>query len=196
MRQRALRFSPTFILIIVNVLVYVYTSFLSQDLVFTSPSVLQVYGQFNFAIYYMGWWWQIVTSMFVHVSIIHLFSNLFFLLIFGLRGESLFTDCEYYFIYLLSGIVGGLFSLVYLFSPNPITSAGASGAIFGLFGAVIIYLRKVTGRPVMGALFFAFIFFLVTLSEGTNIFAHCGGLFTGLIIGYWLAKNRIKKNFF
>lgn len=190
MRQTNYRFSPTFTLVVVNIAVYIYTSFIGKNFIFTAGHVLQIYGQFNYAILYGGWWWQMITSIFVHVSLVHLASNMFFLLIFGLRAEDLFADSIYYFIYFASGLTGSLFSLVYLFYPNPVTAAGASGAIFGLFGAVIIYLKKVVGGSVIGALLFAFMFFLITLSEGTNIYAHFGGLLAGLVIGYWVARSR------
>jgi rhomboid protease GluP len=190
MKSTVYRLSPTVVLVIANTAVYIYTSLIGNDFVYTASNVLRTYGQYSYAILYGGWWWQLFTSMFVHVSIAHLASNMFFLLIFGLRAEDLFTDGEYYLAYFASGLSGNALSLLYIFYPHPVTSAGASGAILGLFGAVMIYMRKVVGRSVAGALLFAFLFFLITLSTGTNIYAHFGGLLVGLVIGYWLAKNR------
>ena len=155
-----------------------------------SNNVLAIYGQFGYAVLSRGWWWQLITSMFVHVHMVHLASNMFFLLIFGLRAEDLFTDKQYYAVYLASGLVGNLLTL-FLLSPS-IISAGASGALFGLFGAVIVYLRKMVGHSVVGALLFAFVYFIITMSVGTNIFAHLGGLLVGLTVGYWLAIRREK----
>lgn len=187
LRSKKIWFSPTLVLVIVNVAVYIYTSFIGNNFIFTADSVLGIYGQWSYAIFHYGWWWQLITSMFVHVDIVHLSSNTFFLLIFGLRAEELFTDTEYYTVYLASGLTGNLLSLLL---PPLTISAGASGAIFGLFGAVIVYLRKVVERSVVGALLFAFMFLLITVSAGTNILAHFGGLVAGLGIGYWLAKSR------
>jgi rhomboid protease GluP len=184
------RLSPTVALVIANIVVYIYTGLIGNDFIFTASSVLKTYGQHSYAVFYAGWWWQLFTSMFVHVSIAHLASNLLFLLIFGLRAEDLFTSWEYYLVYFASGISGNVLSLLYILYPYPVTSAGASGAIFGLFGAVIIYMRKVVGGSVVGAILFAFLFFFITLSTGINIYAHFGGLFVGLVMGYWLAKNR------
>lgn len=169
-------------------MVYIYTSFIGNNFLVIPAGILKVYGQYNYAVLRLGWWWQLVTSMFVHVNIAHMASNMFFLLIFGLRSEDLFTDTECYLVYFTSGLAGNLLSLLY---PLNVTSAGASGAIFGLFGAVIIYLRKVVERSAVGALLFAFMFFLITVSVGTNILAHFGGLVMGLVIGYLLAKSRI-----
>lgn len=155
-----------------------------------SNNVLAIYGQFGYAVLGRGWWWQLITSMFVHVHIVHLASNMFFLLIFGFRAEDLFTDTQYYAVYLASGLVGNLLTL-FLLSPS-IISAGASGALFGLFGAVLVYLRKMVGHSIVGALLFAFAYFIITVSVGTNIFAHLGGLLAGLTAGYWLAIKREK----
>jgi rhomboid protease GluP len=108
-------------------------------------------------------------------------------LIFGLRAEDFFNGSEYYLAYFASGLAGNLLTLLY---PLEVTSAGASGDIFGLFGAVLIYMRKVIEHSILGAVLFAFVFFMITLSVGTNILAHLGGLVAGLGIGYLLAKSR------
>lgn len=187
LRSTTCRISPTFVLVVVNIAVYIYTSFTGNNFFRTADDVLKIYGQYNYAVLYRGWWWQLVTSMFVHVHIAHIASNMFFLLIFGLRAEDLFSDVEYYLVYLTSGLGGNFLSL--LLSPSTI-SAGASGAIFGLFGAVIVYLRRVVERSVVGALLFAFMFLMITVSTDTNILAHLGGLAVGLGIGYWLANSR------
>jgi len=181
------RFSVTFALVLINIAVYIYTSFIGNDFLNTPLRILRIYGQYNYAVLHLGWWWQLVTSMFVHVNIVHLAGNMFFLLIFGLRAEDFFKDSEYYLVYFTSGLTGNLLTLLY---PLQVTSAGASGAIFGIFGAVIIYMRKVIEHSVLGAVLFAFMFFLITVSIGTNILAHLGGLVVGLGIGYLLAKSR------
>jgi rhomboid protease GluP len=190
LRRTVYRISPTFILVTINVAVYLYTSLIGSNFLYTTDYVLRIYGQSASAILQNGRYWQLITSMFVHVNIAHVASNMFFLLIFGLRAEDFFTDAEYYLVYCASGFAGNLLSLLYTFYPHNVTSAGASGAIFGLFGAVIIYLRKVVERSIVGALIFAFMFFLITISASTNIYAHFGGLVAGLLIGYWLAHKR------
>lgn len=190
LRIRPHRLSPTLVLVAANVALYLYTSLIGRNFVVTASNVLTTYGQYNYAILYRGYWWQLITSMFVHVNVAHIASNMFFLLIFGMRAEEFFTNTEYYFLYFASGLAGNILSLAYLFYPTPVTSVGASGAIFGVFGAVIIFMRRVVGGSVTGALLFAFLFFLITLSSGTNFYAHFGGLFAGLVIGYVLASRR------
>ena len=189
LRPKLHRFSPTLVLVIANVAFYIYTSVLGRNFVVTASGVLTVYGLHSRALL-EGLWWQPVTSMFIHVNLAHIASNMLFLLIFGLRGEEFFTDSEYYSLYFVSGLAGNLLSLAYLFYPVPVTSAGASGAIFGVFGALVIFIRRVFGGSVTGALIFAFLFFFITLSSDTNFYAHFGGLTAGLAIGYMLADRR------
>jgi len=178
-----IRTMPTVALIAANVVVYVYTSLLSGSFVVMSIDVLKAYGQFNKWVL-DGFYWQLLTAMFVHVNIVHLVSNMFFLFIFGLRAEELFTTPEYYLIYFVSGFVGNMLSL--LGGPN-FLSAGASGAIFGVFGANIIFLRRTVGQPIIVSLMYAFMFFVLTVSVNTNVFAHFGGLVAGLALGYVFA---------
>ena len=182
------KFKPTLILIALNIAVYIYTSLAGGSLLETSYDMILRYGQVNGFIIYYGWYWQFFTSMFIHVSIAHLAGNMLFLLIFGLRGEEMFSLPEYLLIYFLGGLTGNLLSLVFL--PLDIPSAGASGAIFAMFGACIIYARRSVGQSIIGALIYAF--FLLFLSSGPNVndSAHIGGLFAGLLIGYVLAIKR------
>ena len=188
------KLTPTTFLIMANLLVYIYTSgvgFIETNdiaaFIETSRSVLYQWGQFN---YYVinGSYWQLLTSIFVHVDIIHISLNMFFLLIFGFRADELFSSEEYFFIYFLSGLSGNLLTVLLM---DPLTlSAGASGAIFGVFGACVIYLRKTFGQSIVGALLYSFLLLMMTAGRGVNIFAHFGGLAAGLIIGYALAKSR------
>ncbi|MCW4045154.1 MAG: rhomboid family intramembrane serine protease [Candidatus Bathyarchaeota archaeon] len=182
------KFKPTYILIAVNIAVYVYTSVAGGDFLNTSVDMIWQYGQVNGLVLYYGWYWQLFTSMFVHASITHLVGNMLFLFIFGLRGEEMFSLSEYLAVYFLGGLTGNVLSLVFL--PIDIPSAGASGAIFALFGACTVYARRAVGQSIIGALIYAF--FLVLLSSGPNVnnSAHIGGLLAGLLIGYVLAMKR------
>ena len=179
--------TPTTLLVIANLLVYIYTSVVGGNFIETRYSILVQWGQFN--LYVMnGWYWQLLTSIFVHVDIIHLSLNMFFLIIFGFRAEDLFSTEEYFFIYFLSGLSGNLLTLLLM---HPLTlSAGASGAIFGIFGACVIYWRKTFDQSIVGALLYSFFLLIMTAGRGVNIFAHFGGLAAGLVIGYALAKSR------
>jgi len=183
------KFMPTFIIIVLNIIVYAYTAILSENFIEIDYYVVRQYGQDNLFVL-NGGYWQLFTAIFVHVNIVHLLGNMFFLLIFGLRAEDLFNIQEYLAIYFLSGLAGNLLTL--LFGPLMI-SAGASGAIFGLFGACIIYIRRAFSQSIIGALLYSF--FLLMMSSGGNVnnLAHLGGLIIGLLIGYILASKRKSK---
>jgi len=186
MEEYEFKIVPTIALIAANVAVYVYTALLSGNFVFISDPVLASYGQWNLLVY-NGYYWQLVSSMFVHANIVHLGSNMIFLFIFGLRAEELFSTSEYYSIYFASGLSGNLLSLV---AGPELLSVGASGAIFGVLGADVVFARKAFGQPIIVSLMFAFMFFVLSASAGTNLLAHFGGLVAGLLLGYVLAGTR------
>jgi rhomboid protease GluP len=185
------KFMPTFILVGINVAFYIYTSLIGGNFLNTNPEIIYRFGQVNGLVIYGGLYYQILTSIFVHGNIAHLFGNMLFLLIFGLRAEEFFSLPEYFFIFFLGGLTGNLLSLILL--PLDLPSVGASGAVFAMFGAATIYARRTVSQSIVGALLYAF--FLLFLSSGPNVnnFAHIGGLFTGLIIGYVLAIRRAKN---
>lgn len=189
------KYMVTYILIATNAVVYAYTALLSNNAINIDDNVLAVYGQYNWAIFNYGWYWQLFTSMFVHVSIVHIAGNMIFLLIFGLRAEDMFSLPEYLFLYLFSGLAGNLLTLT---MGPAVLSAGASGAIFGLFGAVTIYARRVYGQSIVGGLIFAFMLLIINTGADVNVLAHLGGIVAGLLIGYVLAasrKSRITYNY-
>ncbi len=177
----------TYILMAVNIAVYIYTSLAGGDFLVTGNNMLYQLGQVNGLVLYEGAWYQLFTSMFIHASIVHLIGNMFFLLIFGLRGEEMFSLPEYLAIYFLGGLAGNVLSLV--MGPY-FSSVGASGAIFALFGACVIYDRRSLGQSIVGALIYAFFLFIISAGPNVNYLAHLGGLGTGLLIGYVLALKR------
>lgn len=186
MYKSSRKFVPTYIIIVLNLAVYGYTSVIGGNPIQTDMNVLTYYGQTNYLVM-EGWYWQLFTAMFVHVNLLHLVGNMFFLLIFGLRAEGLFAIHEYLLVYFLSGLAGNLLTL--LFGPSMV-SAGASGAIFGLFGACTIYIRRALGRSIVSALLFSFFLLIINSGRNVNILAHLGGLIVGLLIGYVLAATR------
>jgi rhomboid protease GluP len=186
------KYKITYMLIALNIILYIYCAIAGGSVFEIDNSVAAVLGQYNRLIldYGFPFYYQLFTSMFIHASIIHLAGNLMFLLIFGLRAEEMFSLPEYLAIYLLGGLTGNLLSLA--FGPNYL-SVGASGAIFALFGACIIYNRKTMQQSIMGALAFAFFLLIINTGPGVNNLAHFGGLAFGLIIGYILALKHKRK---
>ncbi|WP_231622392.1 rhomboid family intramembrane serine protease [Halobacillus karajensis] len=122
----------TFFLLAVNILIFLYIEWVGDS---TSVDTLIDYGaKFNPAIM-EGEWWRIVTSMFLHIGILHLFMNMFALYYLGTAVEKLYGTWRFTLIYVFAGLFGGVAS----FMLNPHVAAGASGAIFGLFGALLFF---------------------------------------------------------
>ncbi|MEM3507127.1 MAG: rhomboid family intramembrane serine protease [Candidatus Bathyarchaeia archaeon] len=178
----------TNMLILSNLLAYMFTSIAGRNFITTKIDLIMLLGQSNFLVI-KGWHWQLFTSMFIHVNIIHLLGNMLFLLIFGLKAEELFSKKLYLGIYFSSGLLGNLLSL--LMGPYTI-SAGASGAIFGLFGACVTYMRKTAKQSILGALIYSFYLFIITMGANVNFLSHFGGLIAGLTIGYLQARKEEK----
>jgi len=189
--------TPTGLLVFANIAMYAFTSIIGgsfletnleiqvgdNEIIISKPAV---FAQVNFLVMH-GWYWQLFSAMFVHVDLVHLVVNMLFLLIFGFRAEELFSKKVYLAIYFTSGLLGNVLSLL---GGPAMVSAGASGAIFGLFGANVIYLGEAFGRSITSALVYAFFLLFLTVGAGVNFLAHFGGLAAGLLIGYALARKR------
>jgi rhomboid protease GluP len=182
------KYRPTYILMGLNIAIFIYGAIVGGNAFTTPDSIVFQWGQVNGRILFEGAYWQLFSSMFIHATIIHLVGNMLFLLIFGLRGEEMFSLPEYLAIYLVGGLVGNVLSLI-IFDPY-FVSVGASGAIFSMFGACVIYARRSVRQSILGALVYAFFLFFINTGEGVNIVAHLGGLGFGLLLGYFLATSR------
>jgi rhomboid protease GluP len=191
------KYALTYLLIAVNIAVYIYTSILSGNFLVTDIKVAVQYGQYNRGVLEYGWYWQLLTAMFVHANLIHIVGNMLFLLIFGLRAEEMFRPYEYLSIYILAGLAGNLLTLYLSIYPPLLpldyVSVGASGAIFGMFGAVTIYIRRALSQPMTSALIYAFLLLMLSAGLNVNIWAHLGGLVVGLLMGYAFAETRRRR---
>ncbi len=181
------KFKPTYILIAVNVLIYILTSVVGGNFE-TNSNLITQWGQTGADVIYFGKYYELLTSMFIHADIVHLAGNMIFLFVFGLRCEEMFSLPEYLGIYFLSGIGGNLLTLLFL--GLNVVSLGASGAIFGMFGAAIIHARRSVGQSIIGALIYGFFLLFLSSAPNVNNLAHIGGLVVGLIVGYVLAARR------
>jgi rhomboid protease GluP len=137
--------------------------------------------------------WRMVTAAFVHIGIYHIFFNMWALVSLGALAEAIYKKATYFFMYLLSGIGGSILSaFVY-----PITvSAGASGAIFGIVGALIatfalgrLHLPPKVVKSQLTTLVVVAVFNLAygAAVPGLNNAAHMGGLITGGLMGAIIA---------
>jgi len=140
-----------------------------------------------------GQWWRLVTNTFVHIGITHLLVNMFALFVIGRFTERLFGNAGFLVLYLLGGIAASLTSL----SIHPtIVSAGASGAIFALYGGLIGFLlvrrsamsyATATSLALNAAGFVAFNLFYGLTKAHIDMAAHVGGLLAGVPIGAAMA---------
>jgi membrane associated rhomboid family serine protease len=133
-----------------------------------------------------GAWWQPLTSMFTHVSILHIGFNMLALWILGPQLEAILGRWRYLSLYLLSGLAGS--AMVYWFAAPNTPTVGASGAIFGLMGALLVVAFKVRG-DVRTILFWIGLNFVVTVIGRGFISwqGHLGGFIGGVLLGVLLA---------
>jgi len=181
-------------LVAVNVLVFVAAAIDGAGVIVPDPTVLQAWGT-NFGPFTTnGQWWRLVSSMFLHFGLLHLALNMWALYVGGRLAERLFGSRAFALIYFAAGIAGSLSSLLW----NPaINSAGASGAIFGVYGAMLaFFLRKDHSIPLSvvrqqrasGIVFIAFNLMNGFSHAGIDNAAHIGGLTIGLVMGLVLAR--------
>ena len=141
-----------------------------------------------------GQWWRLFSSLFLHQGFMHLLFNMWALWGAGRLAERLYGSAAFLFIYAGAGVAASLSSIAW----NPlINSVGASGAIFGILGACLVFLmRRDTRVPAsivkaQGLSMAAFVLFnLVNGFTTTNIdnAAHVGGLIAGCLFGWMLAR--------
>ena len=148
-----------------------------------------------------GQWWRLATYMFLHGGILHIAFNMWCLWDLGAMAESLYGRWTFAAVYLVTGVAGGVASVGW----NPgVLSVGASGAIFGLAGALIasFYLgefslpREAIGGTLRSLLIFAGfnLFFGSMFGAGIDNACHIGGLVSGLALGALIARFAPQPN--
>jgi len=168
---------------------------------FLQPTALQLYhwgATDPAAVLYLGQWVRVVSAMFVHVGIIHLATNMWCLWNLGLLGEPLLGPVGVFVAYILAGAAGNLLSIgvnMAMHHENSV-GAGASGAVFGLAGVLIVLLKSprlpIPPRELSGlrryVIYFAVLNFVIgfggnRLNLGVNIdnMAHLGGFLGGIL---------------
>lgn len=174
-------------LIVINVIVYLL-SIVNYNFILNT-----------FANYYLyvknGEFYRLLTSTFVHANIIHLLFNMYALYVIGPVVEKYYGKLKFLLIYLGSGVIGSLFSVVL----TNYASVGASGAIFGLFGALLFFGYKYRATldgflrsSIVPTLILNLIIGLVI--PGIDISAHIGGLIGGILFSYSVGVVNKKRN--
>lgn len=168
----------TYFLIILNVLCFVLPYLLGQydnvinEFCIHGPSVRS------------GQYYRLITGIFLHGGLMHLFFNCYALYAIGSQIENFLGRIKYIIIYIFSGLMGALFSMI--FGGN-VASIGASGAIFGLMGALLYFgyhYRVYLGNVLKSQLIPIIILNLALgfILPGIDNFAHIGGLIGGAMI--------------
>jgi len=195
MLQDILRYKLTYILIAFNVIVYLFSAFYSHSIANMNLEVLVNMGAlFGPYTVQQGEWWRLFTAMFLHGGMTHILMNMFSLYIVGRAAEMYFDIKSYVSIYLFSGLIGGLASL--MIHPESV-GVGASGAIFGVFGALagffLAHREQIATYAKAFMKDFAIIIginLVIGLSiPSVDVSAHIGGLVAGFIGGFLVSKR-------
>ena len=177
-KKPIITYSIIFICVLVFILMYVLGNGSTDNY------TLLLFGANLDALTKNGDYYRLLTSMFLHIGIMHLLCNMYSLYIIGREVENLFGKIKYIIIFILSGIFGSIMSLA--FTHNTI-SAGASGAIFGLLGALLyfgMHYRTYLGEAIKRSIIPIIVVNLIIgfFAEGIDLAAHIGGLVGGVLV--------------
>lgn len=181
----------TLALISINVIIYLISAYMSKSVVDITPNVLYDMGaKFNNAIINQGQYWRLITWGFLHGGIVHIAVNMYSLYYAGSQVNRIYGNKRYIAIYLFSSVGASLMSMI---NSNSL-SVGASGAIFGLLGAMASFALKERSRIGKGYLVNLVSVIATNLIIGfmlPNIdnFGHIGGLLVGCILGLLFYKQ-------
>lgn len=180
----------TYLLIAINIILFVASSILG----IIDADMFAM----NLAKVQEGEYWRLLTSAFFHGGLIHLFCNMYSLYILGTQLETFMGKVKFSVVYILSAIVASLFSG--LLNGPSVYSVGASGAIFGLMGAILYFgyhYRLYLGSVVIGQIVPIILLnlFIGYMMPYIDNFAHIGGLVGGLFAGMMVGiEGKTDKN--
>lgn len=183
---RSVNLTLLWVLIAVNVLIFIATSIASGSIFGISFAVLNQIGVSYST--FSSQPWTIVSSMFAHDGIYHIIFNMLTLYFFGMYVLALVGEARFFLVYFIGGLVGNAF---FLLTNHVDMAIGASGAVFALGGLLVVLVPRLKVMifpiPVPMDIWIAIIIFAVlSLSPGVAWQAHAGGLLTGLAAGYIL----------
>ncbi len=201
-RRRAnygfLRHSPTAVIIGANLVLYLLTVLASRSL---DPNidVLTRFGANVGGLVVDGQWWRLITSVFLHGGLLHIAFNMWALFNLGLLGEILYGRRNFTILYFLCGLGGAVASVWW--HPT-IVGVGASGAIFGIAGALLPALKFQKNPRIAAALrgnlgsitmFVVYNLAFGAASPHIDNAAHLGGLVTGIVVGFLLPSYTVDE---
>lgn len=177
----------TYALLISNLIVFIAMLLAGANLMNVEPGLLYDFGaMINYS--HMSSpieFYRLFISMFLHAHVIHLLVNMYALYILGPQLESFFGKLKFLIIYIGSGIIGSLLSMLFL--GDHVVSVGASGAIFGLLGSLIYFgyhYRVYFGTIIKSQIIPLLIINLIIGLQFAriNLVAHVGGLLGGVLL--------------
>lgn len=182
------RGTVTIILIALNVLMYLATCIQAQSITNNQRSgIFADLAMWGPAVD-SGQWWRLIGSAFLHYGPTHIAVNMLSLYLLGTDIERFFGSVRFAVVYLISGV--GASVAVWIFTPNAVV-AGASGAVFGLFGAaaVVLIRRKANLQPLLIILVLNL---GISLLPGISLAAHAGGFVVGALMAVILQTTTRK----
>ena len=179
-------------LVALNVLVYLVTVYQGVGISQPGGKVFNDGALVGALIYTDGDWYRLVTAMFLHASLLHLAFNMLALYWLGTIVEHALGSWRFLLLYLVSGIAGSAGALV-LSNPTAVT-VGASGAIYGIMGALLVLEYRATGSFAGQALGLIVLNLALTFAiPNISVGGHLGGLAGGILATFALAHFRYAR---
>ena len=181
----------TYGIMAINVIVFILMVMNGAGIMEPNGYVHIKWGSNFTALTLTGDWWRLVTNIFIHFGIIHIAMNMYCLYIVGVYLEPMLGKTKYIAAYLCTGILASLVSLWW--HKEGVNSAGASGAIFGLYGLFLALLttklipERVRKAQLQSIGIFVAYNLIYGMKGGVDNSAHVGGLISGFVIGYLYA---------
>lgn len=165
-----------------------------------------LYSEGAFSVRYLlqgGEWWRFITSMFLHANVNHLVGNMLMLYLAGELVERYIGKRKFVILYFFSGVTGSLFYALYEYLTRDFAdSIGASGAVFGVVGAlfvIVVYHRGRYGGITVGRMVFMLLYMIYMGFQTSNVnnAAHIGGLLGGILLTgiYVLTERKRGRNY-
>jgi membrane associated rhomboid family serine protease len=187
---RSVAAPATMTLIAINVVVYVITAAQGGGPNLPGGALFSDWALQGLAVS-NGDWWRLVTAMFLHGSLLHLAFNMLALYWLGNIIEQALGTPRFLLVYVVSGLAGSAGAL--WFSPAFAVTVGASGAIFGLIGALLILEYLATGSLMGQAMILILVNFALTFAvPGISKGGHIGGLIGGIVATYALMRYPVR----